>query len=567
MTTVQLVSIWSDREANPTARLFPYANGLLYLPPGQSRGQGSPALLFVHRWGAYHYDPLPRTLGPAMAERGYGFLSLGMRRRGMEGQGVATPENDAADLKLAIDHLASLGFQDVILVGEEVGALSVARYTAKRPDLRVRGVALLRPARDLSDWLAAALGAERYREQLREAGRAVKFGAGASELIDITATGPDGTTMRILQPATLFLSWWSTVADTRLSRAIESVVAPLLVVSGDKQWAQTLVDKATVSRDARAVPGKDDAAIATALARWAGELARPVGPPPNTEIVTVQAADGRTLVGFLWTPDPSLATDSAIIYVHGITGTPLRNIPAIMAPAYAEYGLATLTIELRRSGLGGQMTATPEMDVEDIEAFVNLLVSRGYKRIATSGHSLGSISITLHQILRHNPAVVANVHMAPTAEAPDWMRRGLGDVKYHATVERALAEVAAGRGDTTIIGEYMDTPSPGHYNVPRRFVHRATSWLAWWGPDSLNSHAKRIGNVDVPLMLLAGTDDDFNDVARMNELEAVAVRAPVVMQRWYQDCNHAFDGFEQVVARDIAEWLADQGAINVIQRT
>ena len=524
-------------------------------------------MLFVHGWGGHIYDPLPRILGPALAERGYAFLSFGPRRKGIEALPGATPEDDVADVKLAIDYLVTVGFQEVILVGEEVGSLSVARYAAKRPDLRVRGVAMVRPTLDLTDWMSTALSVERYREQVRQAGRAVKFGAGASELIDVTATGPDGTTMRILQPAAQFLSWWSTLADTRLSRIVESVMAPLLIVGGDKQWAETLVGKATVSRDVRAVPGKDDASIATALAEWAGGLARPVGPPPNTEIVTVQAADGRTLIGFLWTPDPSLATDSAIIYVTGWTGTPLRNVPVMMAPAYAEYGLATLTVELRRAGLAGQMEATPEMDVEDLEAFVDLLVSRGYKRIATSGHSQGSMTITLHQMLRHNPAVVAHVHIAPTAEAPDWMRRGLGDEKYNATVKRARAEVAAGRGDTTIIGEYMDTPPPGQYNEPRRMVHRAASWLAWWGPDSINSHAKRIGEVDVPIMLLAGTDDDFNDVARMNELEKAAVRAPVVMQRWYQDCNHAFDGFEQVLARDVAEWLAQQGVINVTRQT
>ena len=85
--TVQAITIWNSREVIPTARLFPIANGLLYLPRGQARGYGGPAFLFAHRWGGYHSDPLPRALGPALAAQGYGFLSFALRRRGLEGTG------------------------------------------------------------------------------------------------------------------------------------------------------------------------------------------------------------------------------------------------------------------------------------------------------------------------------------------------------------------------------------------------------------------------------------------------------------------------------------------------
>ena len=139
-------------------------------------------------------------MGPALAAQGYGFLSFALRRRGLEGQAVASPEDDSADLGLALDHMATLGFTDVFLVGEEAGALSVARFAAKRPDLRVKGVALVRPARDLSDWLLEALGAERYQEHLEAAARALRYGAGLHEYIDLEPTGPDGVTMKIFQP-------------------------------------------------------------------------------------------------------------------------------------------------------------------------------------------------------------------------------------------------------------------------------------------------------------------------------------------------------------------------------
>ena len=166
---------------------------------------------------------------------------------------MATPEDDSADLGLALDHMATLGFTDVFLVGEEAGALSVARFAARRPDLRVKGVALVRPAHDLGEWLSDALGAARYQEHLEAAARALRYGAGLHEYIDLEPTGPDGVTMKIFQPSSLFLSWWGKAADTKISRAVETIMPPVLIAGDDAAWAETLARKATLSRDVRSV--------------------------------------------------------------------------------------------------------------------------------------------------------------------------------------------------------------------------------------------------------------------------------------------------------------------------
>ena len=457
--------------------------------------------------------------------------------------------------------MAALGFTDVFLVGEEVGALSVARFAAKRPDLRVKGVALVRPARDLSDWLSDAIGAAGYGERLEAAARALRYGAGLHEYVDLEAAGPDGVTMKIFQPSSLFLAWWGRAADTRLTRAVETIMAPLLLVGGDAAWADTLAQRAALSRDVGSVQAATAADIAGALVEWArGLVPPPAGPPPETELVTVPAKDGRTLVGLLWTPEGARATDSAVIYVHGIGSVPFRNVAGCWRRLYAEHGLATLSVGLRRSGAEGRMTAPPRMDAEDIDTWVGFLAERGYRRVVTSGHSNGSISVTLHQALFHNPLVVANVHMAPTAEHADWMRRGLGDEKYAATVKRARDLVAAGKGDQ-VIAEWSERPHPDPYNALMQIVMRADCWLEMWAPETIAAHSKRIAEVDVPIMMLSGSEDNFNDRARMHELEAAAVRSPAVAQRWYEHCNHAFDGFERRVATDVVEWLAAQGAI------
>ena len=59
-------------------------------------------------------------------------------------------------------------------------------------------------------------------------------------------------------------------------------------------------------------------------------------------------------------------------------------------------------------------------------------------------------------------------------------------------------------------------------------------------------------------MLLAGTNDQYSDEARITELEAAAINAPDVYTKLYEGCNHSFDGFEQAAANDVVAWLSNR---------
>ena len=551
---VQPVAIWSDRERAFGERPG-VANGLLYLPAGHALGEPGRAVLFAHKWGGYHYDPFPRVLGPVLAERGVALLSFGLRRRGLEGPFVTTPDDDVADVVLALDYLAGVGFRDVVLAGEEVGALSVCRYASAHPDLRVAGLALIRPAHDLNKQMREWLGPDGYTAVVADAVLALRLGVAHDHLIDLTFAGEDGRPVRVSQNADRWLAWWGPTADTRLSRLVERVVPPLLIVGAGEEWSATL-EAGAASRQVTVAYGADDGEAAAAVAAWAGDvLPHPVGGPLPFEIVTAETADGSSLQGFLWTP-PDGNSDAVVMYVHGMTSTALRTVPMLQAPVYARAGWSTLTIEMRRSGLHGHSTGTTEMDVEDMEAFIELLVGRGYRKVIPCGHSLGSISTTMHHVLRSNPAVVAHVHMAPTAETADWARRGMGDEKYQEAVESARVAVETGRGDEVLIrGDYRSPDPDPHHRLGRHY-QTALSWLSWWGPDSIATHVEHIGKVDVPIMLLVGSLDQYSDKARMDELETAATGAPDVYNKIYQGCSHFFGGFEQAVAFDVVDWLS-----------
>lgn len=124
-----------------------------------------------------------------------------------------------------------------------------------------------------------------------------------------------------------------------------------------------------------------------------------------------------------------------------------------LAEVYNQNQIAALVIELRRSGYGGNLQATSSMDVDDIDAFVDLLCRLGYTRIILSGQSLGSNSIMRYQVQRHHPNIIALVHMAPTQDAAKWLEQHFGRDAYNSLVLKARKAIKQGLGHQGLIGK------------------------------------------------------------------------------------------------------------------
>jgi alpha-beta hydrolase superfamily lysophospholipase len=227
-----------------------------------------------------------------------------------------------------------------------------------------------------------------------------------------------------------------------------------------------------------------------------------------------------------------------------------------LAPVLAQSGTAVLAIESRRSGWAGHETALLDFDAEDIDAWVRWLIERGYEKIVLAGASIGSISVGRYQSVRQHPNVVAIAHLMPTADCPDWFRAAAGEGPYMVAVQQARASVAAGRGGRDLIDIDVRQPPPSKTAGRFRWTQRADSWLSWWGPDADSRNIDHIANAGVPLLLLSGTDDSYNDEARFAELKAAAVNAPSVEEIWYRNIDHGLAGVETRVARDLHEWMA-----------
>lgn len=525
---------------------------LLWLPDLARIGQPLPAFVFLHRWGGYPHDPTAQQLGPALADRGYAFLSLCLRRRGMEGQLTAMPDDDQRDVQVAVDYLHTNGWTDIFLLGDEVGALSAARFANRHKDPRVKGLTLLNPVPDPAAWLSQAVGSAEYAAAIRAAGVATRQGAGMDYRIDLLPDqGP-----AVTQQASAFLSWWGPLAETRWTQVIQSPTPKQVVCTGTAVDAAFARFCASQHIECSTIDPLD---LAEHFDNWATGLQARKFTPVSNWLVNIESAD-RPLYGFHWRADRAGA-DVAILLMHGLTSSPASPLFGKMAPVLAQHGLGVLAVESHRSGWAGHEAALLEQDTSDIDHWIAFLLGQGYRQIVLAGASMGSLSIGRYQAVKQHPAVAGLAHLMPTADCAKWFERAAGAGPYRDAVAFATAAVAAGEGTTALVDIDVRQPPPSLSQGRFRWTQRAASWLSWWGPNADSNNTRHFAKAKVPLLLLSGTTDSYNDPARFAEIREAASAAPSVEEIWYDDIDHGLAGVERQVADDIAAWLGKIGLL------
>jgi len=257
----------------------------------------------------------------------------------------------------------------------------------------------------------------------------------------------------------------------------------------------------------------------------------------------------------LWTPAHDTPARTAVLLMPGLSSSPTSPLFGKMAPILAQHGLAALAIESHRSGWAGHETALLDDDLHDLDSWVQFLLERGFQNIVLAGASMGSVSVGRWQSIRQHPNVVALAHLMPTADCPEWFRAAAGDGPYEEAVAQAQAAVAAGAGDEFLVDIDVRQPAPSLSRGRFRWTQRAASWLSWWGPDADSRNSDHIVNLRIPVLLLSGTADSYNDKARFAQLRSAAKQAPDVAEIWYEDIDHGLAGVERNVADDLYRWL------------
>jgi pimeloyl-ACP methyl ester carboxylesterase len=151
-------------------------DGALYTPDGWATSRTAIALF--HGTGGEFHNSLFNALGRGLAARGWPVVALNRRDHGAY-FGFVTLADGAMDQKVAVDYLAGMGAENVILGGHSYGTVTVPWYVAETNDARVKGMLLLAALGDMRPASVSICGGqEPYDAYLAEAREAVTAGRG-----------------------------------------------------------------------------------------------------------------------------------------------------------------------------------------------------------------------------------------------------------------------------------------------------------------------------------------------------------------------------------------------------
>lgn len=284
------------------------------------------------------------------------------------------------------------------------------------------------------------------------------------------------------------------------------------------------------------------------------------------ELVLTRTADGQAWDGMLYRPP---AGDErrrrlAVLVVHGSVGNYLTGVPRRISFGLANAGFTVMSVNTRMANYGvifggGLMHKTPL----DLDAALDVLRRRGFRRIVLLGFSMGATVVTHYQALRQPPEVIGVATLAHPASLPAALRLRWD----HFGAEPGYQETAA-HVHTQLAPDFEDARRDRIFVVRRArgpgdgpLDGEVWTYRTWWwsrGPRAPHAESRlRIGHVTVPLAIVQAGEDELVGDDEGPLLEALARQGdcPSVLRETIPGADHVFSGRDAPLTEALVAWL------------
>jgi pimeloyl-ACP methyl ester carboxylesterase len=263
---------------------------------------------------------------------------------------------------------------------------------------------------------------------------------------------------------------------------------------------------------------------------------------------------------------PKKPTDTIVIHIHGTSGTFYWNsFYEPLAASATGLGLAYLSTNNRGSNIyeleesfipHGAALEHFEDCLLDIDAWIELAMKKGYKRIVLEGHSFGTEKAIYYAAKGKYTDVVAAVILLGFSDSYGTQERYLKRTEKNLMPEaqRLMAE-----------GRPCHLLSDLHAQADGAIPASATTYVNFFCPESELSKALPLRNgkelpmvreIHVPILGIIGDEDEeytiipIHDAMRLLESEN-----PLTETHQIPKSNHGFEGKENELAAVIADFL------------
>lgn len=280
------------------------------------------------------------------------------------------------------------------------------------------------------------------------------------------------------------------------------------------------------------------------------------------DLVRTSAADGLRLDGALHSPSqPNRARVDALVCLHGVASNFYGStLFERVTPALLELGIEVLWANTRGhdgmfAGVAtggyrrfGAAYETVDECRQDIDAWCELLVARGFTRVGLFGHSLGAIKALYSMAHQPCDAVECIVASSPPRLSHAAFNNGESSSLYFETLRAAERHVADGQAETLM-----------EVRFPFPLLITAGGYVDKYGREEKYNIVKFVNKVRCPTLFTYGEIElERGGVAFAGVPEALASLSEGEQQfdfRTIAGADHLYTGVQESLADEIANWL------------
>ena len=286
-------------------------------------------------------------------------------------------------------------------------------------------------------------------------------------------------------------------------------------------------------------------------------------------IVFTSTEDNFWLYGMLLEAE-KLKSKTIYLHTHGTASNFYEELfLQVLAEKLLENNVSLLSVNNRGAHVfdpyqeSGLAVEKFEGCVKDIDAWIELVLEKGYQNVVLSGHSLGSEKIVYYMNKgRHADKVRSLVLLAPADSVGYHIFNKAGEPskqnkkRLNLLLKKALKLIDRNKG-----GDFLDRDAYGGI-MPKS----AESFVDFLGPDSelakaLPFHTGKLelfSQIKVPILAVIGDQEEYTGIPEDQALKLMEKENPLAKTFQLKNCDHAFQGCEDQLAQIIFEFIKNK---------
>lgn len=277
----------------------------------------------------------------------------------------------------------------------------------------------------------------------------------------------------------------------------------------------------------------------------------------QADLIQANTSDGIILDGAFFASKKPLPKDILIdgaLLIHGSEGNFYSQMNRTIAEAITAAGFPCVTFNTSAHevawGVPGRMFGTAYEIIDrcrlDLKAMLDLMESKGIKRVALFGHSLGAVKVVYYKAIEQDPRVAALICCSPVRLSHNYFLRTEGAAEHQAILKTATELIAKSRPDALIEVKF---PSPQMVS--------ASSYVDKYGPEEKYYLTRHISSITCPILFTVGTKENAPHHRYCVEDVYSQVRErPYVRIKWVEGGDHVYTDKLSELANDVAGYIA-----------